>query len=93
MGGRLSGGRSLEVEVGAGEFLVDPGPPGRCEVEPVFDHLVGPHADEVEVAGVGEPAGRVGGVGDGTETGAIVNSSLCSGHCADRCRGICALAG
>ena len=44
---------------------MDPGPAARREVEPILRHLSGPHADEVEIAGVREPARRIGGVRDG----------------------------
>ena len=60
---------SIEVEVGPREFLVHPGPAARREVEAVLRHFGGPHADEVEEAGVGEPARRVGGVRDGDRYG------------------------
>ena len=43
---------------------MNPGPAARREVGPVFRHLIGPHADEVEIAGIREPARRVGGVRD-----------------------------
>ena len=44
---------------------MDPCPAARCDVEPILRHLTSPHADEVEVAGVREPARRIGGVRDG----------------------------
>ena len=48
---------------------MDPGPAGRRDVEPELRHLSRAHADEVEIAGVGEPARRVSGVSDGDRYG------------------------
>ena len=61
---RLPREGSVEVEVGTRKFLVNPGPAARREVEPVLRHLIGPQADEVEIAGIREPARRIGGVRD-----------------------------
>jgi hypothetical protein len=44
---------------------VDPCPASRCDVKPILCHLTSPHADEVEITGVGEPARRISGVRDG----------------------------
>ena len=44
---------------------MDPGPAARREVQPILRHLIGPQADEVEIAGIREPARRISGVRDG----------------------------